>query len=297
MEADGLRVLVDGIFSKSLQARRMLARGAHDVLPAPLSETVLLARRLEAYTAPEALAAAEAALDTQRWRLPVVELGVADGYVTWAPGYDEERNPLIHVEEPVTRAVIGDVAGQDVLDAACGTGRYALWLAQSGARVCGVDGSEAMLAEALMKREAVGLEVDLRRGDLTALPCADASFDLVVCALALCHVADLGAVMRELARVLRPGGRLVISDFHPTALLLGWRTALRREEAVYFIENHTHLIADLVQALLAQGLSVTDLREEVVDDRLTAMLGEVEVERYRGLPLAVVLAARKEEVR
>ena len=66
-------------------------------------------------------------------------------------------------------------------------------------------------------------DVDFRLGALSALPLETASVDLAVCVLSLMHVAELGPPVAELAPVVRPGGRLVVSDFHPTMLLLGGR--------------------------------------------------------------------------
>ena len=64
-------------------------------------------------------------------------------------------------------------------------------------------------------------------GSLTALPLADGSVDAVVCALALVHLPDVDEAIRELARVVRPGGRLIVSDVHPFLILLGWQAQFR----------------------------------------------------------------------
>jgi len=220
-------------------------------------------------------------------------MNVREGYAEWSKQYDEEPNPLIALEEPVVLELIGDVAGLDVLDAACGTGRYALPLAEAGARVSGVDASEEMLAHAGQKADGRGLTLDLRAADLRSLPHDDESFDLVLCALALCHVPDLSPTMREFSRVLRPGGRVVISDFHPFCLLIGWRTCFDRPEARYWIENHLNLSEEYVRALLSNGFALADLRESVVDERVAGILTEEDVERFRGWPVALVLSAVK----
>jgi len=295
MNRDAITVLVDGIFSKALQVRRMLQRGETEMTRLPLAEITSLAHRLEPNLSPDDIEQATASFSKQRWHLPSVELSVQDGYAKWAEVYDDGGNPLIAVEEPAMLGLLGDVAGKDVLDAACGTGRYAVRLAQAGARVCGVDASEEMLAAAKRKQSEAGVNVDFRLGDLTRLPCADASFDLAVCALALCHVADLSSVFAELARVLRPGGRLIVSDFHPFCLQVGWRTVFTTPEASYFIENQYHLTQDYLDALLANGFVLRGLREEVIDDRLLSVWSQEEVERFRGLPAALLISAQRKE--
>ena len=284
---------IEAMVSKSLQVRRMLQRGETDVLPLPVAELALLGRELEATVSAEQLTAASRALARQRWHKSRAEVTVREGYGKWSRTYDSEVNPLIVVEEPIVLDLVGDVAGKDVLDAACGTGRYAIRLAQAGARVSGIDLSEDMLARAKVKRDALGLDIDLLAGDLTRLPYPGASFDLAICALALCHVPDISKPIGEFARVLRPGGRLIVSDFHPCALVVGWRTRFDDPATSYFIENHTHLIADHLDALRANGLKLTDLREEVVDDRLNDVIGSEGVERFRGMPVALMIAAVK----
>jgi ubiquinone/menaquinone biosynthesis C-methylase UbiE len=296
MDLNLVERLTDGIFSKALQVRRMIQRGSTNVTYLPLAEIVALSQRAAELLTPEQLAEGVETVGRQRWHKPTVEMNVADGYAEWSKQYDGEveANPLIALEEPVLLDLIGDVAGLDVLDAACGTGRYALKLAEAGARVAAADASEEMLAHARRKAAERQLDLDLRLGDLQQLPFRDESFDLVVCALALCHVPDLRPAAQEFARVLRPGGRVVISDFHPYCLLIGWRTCFDRPEARYWIENHLNMVQDYVGALLSAGFVVTDLRESVVDERLAGILSEHDIERFRGWPVALVLAARKE---
>jgi ubiquinone/menaquinone biosynthesis C-methylase UbiE len=283
--------LTDGIFSKALQVRRMIQRGSAELMHLPLAEIVALSERVEALLTPQQLAEGAETVARQRWHKPTVEMNVREGYAEWSNQYDGEPNPLITLEEPVVLELVGDVAGLDVLDVACGTGRYAIPLAQAGARVTGVDLSEEMLDLARRKAAGSGLSLDLRVGDVRALPFADASFDLAVCALALCHLPDLNPAAQELARVLRPGGRVVVSDFHPFCLLIGWRTCFDHPEARYWIENHLNLTEEYVGALLANGFALTDLRESVVDERVAGILSEHDIERFRGWPVALVLSA------
>jgi len=77
--------------------------------------------------------------------------GVRSGYDRWSEIYDHEANPLIGLEEPVVREALGDVAGLAVLDLGCGTGRHAVWLANAGAAVTGIDFSEGMMEKARAK--------------------------------------------------------------------------------------------------------------------------------------------------
>ncbi len=104
----------------------------------------------------------------------------------------------------------GQAAG-DVLEVAVGTGRN-LSFYPDGTRLTGVDWSPAMLGLARQRAAALGREADLRQGDAQALDFPDESFDTVLCALGLCAIPDDRRAVSEMARVLRPGGRLLLVD-------------------------------------------------------------------------------------
>lgn len=109
----------------------------------------------------------------------------------------------------VVRQAGGDLTGKRVLDVACGTGDLAAVLEKAGAEVVGVDFTLPMLERAPQKTRTV-LWV---QGDALALPVADASFDVATIAFGLRNVADRRAAFREMLRVLRPGGRLLVLEF------------------------------------------------------------------------------------
>jgi ubiquinone/menaquinone biosynthesis C-methylase UbiE len=99
----------------------------------------------------------------------------------------------------------------DVLEVAVGTGRN-LALYPDGVRLTGIDWSAGMLGIARERAASLGREADLRTGDAQALAFPDASFDTVLCALGLCAIPDDRRAVTEMARVLRPGGRLLLVD-------------------------------------------------------------------------------------
>ncbi|MDX1649043.1 MAG: methyltransferase domain-containing protein [Myxococcota bacterium] len=102
---------------------------------------------------------------------------------------------------------------EQVLDLGCGTGHTALALAPRVARVVGLDLTGAMLVEARTLADARGVaNLRLPRGDVEALPFADGAFDLATCRYAAHHFPDPRRALAEAARVLRPGGRLLLHD-------------------------------------------------------------------------------------
>ncbi len=175
---------------------------------------------------------------------------------------------LYVAEAEVERALL-DVVGEraeigDLLDIGTGTGRILELLAPRATRAVGIDRSPAMLGAARPAFAEPELRhVQLRQGDLYRLPVADASVDLAVMHQVLHYVDDPAAALREVARVLRPGGRLVLVDFAPHAVEF-----LRAEHA------HRRL-----------GFATDDIRLWATAAGLTVR----EARRLAGEPLTVVV--------
>ena len=143
----------------------------------------------------------------------------ADHYDGFAASYARTNETGLfnaHYARPAMIRLAGDVRGRRVLDAGCGSGPLAEDLRAGGAVVSGFDASPAMLE---LARERLGDDVDLRLADLgKPLPYADGEFDDVVVSLVLHYLQDWTGPLAELRRVLRPGGRLLLSVNHPRIL-------------------------------------------------------------------------------
>jgi demethylmenaquinone methyltransferase/2-methoxy-6-polyprenyl-1,4-benzoquinol methylase len=162
-------------------------------------------------------AVSRARLDKQPHEVAAMFDGVAERY--------DRTNTILSMGldrtwRRATRQALALTAGERVLDLAAGTGVSTEELALSGAESIGVDLSLGMLRAGRRDRPALALVA----GDALALPFADATFDAVTISFGLRNVIDVDAALRELARVTRPGGRLVVCEFsHPT--FAPWRVA------------------------------------------------------------------------
>ena len=186
------------------------------------------------------------------------EKSVTAGYTDWAAVYDAPGNPVVSAEQPVMWELLKAYSIGQALDAACGTGRHAGYLAQLGHEVQGIDATPAMLEKARTKVPQGHFEV----AELESLPLEDASVDLAVCGLAMAHLVHLGPAIDELARVVRPGGHVVISDVHPFAVGLGAHGGYSNEHGEHgIIRNHVHLASDYLSAFRDAGLEVTRCAE------------------------------------
>jgi SAM-dependent methyltransferase len=106
---------------------------------------------------------------------------------------------------------LGLRTGELVLDVGCGSGSLHGRLAQAGARIVGIDTSPGMLREAAEQARSAGLPVALARGDAQAIPLADACTPALIASHMLYHVPDRERALREMRRVLAPGGRAVLA--------------------------------------------------------------------------------------
>ncbi len=138
-----------------------------------------------------------------------------------APRWDELRS--LHVSEEAVEAAILDVVGPEpvgsLLDLGTGTGRMLQLLAPRAERAVGLDASHAMLSVARASLARAGLpRVELRQGDLHAPPLARGGYDLVVMHQVLHYLDDPARALGQAARLLAPGGRLLVVDFAPHGL-------------------------------------------------------------------------------
>ncbi|MEA2333331.1 MAG: hypothetical protein QOH58_3469 [Thermoleophilaceae bacterium] len=195
------------------------------------------------------------------------EAAIDTGYTIWADTYDppseDDHDPIIQLEQPVMRALMDGLPDGPVLDAGCGTGRHTAYLVEAGREVVGVDPVEAMLDQARKKLPSV----DLRKGDLESLPVEDGSFDSVICGLAFSHLPEIGPAIAELARVLRPGGRAIISAPHPfITAVLGWRApVIDAEGNGSEMPEYEHLHGEYIAEFVRAGFTVL----QCIEPRLT----------------------------
>jgi SAM-dependent methyltransferase len=175
--------------------------------------------------------------------------------------------------------LLGPVAGRRVVEVGCGAAAAARWLATQGAEVVALDLSVGMLRQARLGARRSGVRVPLLQADAIHLPLADACADIACTAFgAVPFVDDSAAVMREVYRILRPGGRWVFAVTHPMRWIFlddpGERGLVavhsyfdRRPYVEYdetgaasYVEHHRTL-GDRIRELVAAGFVLADLIE------------------------------------
>ncbi len=135
--------------------------------------------------------------------------------MTWAAGdYDAVVDGIWAAGEAVTKEA-GVAPGEQVLDIACGTGNAAIQAAQAGGTVTGLDLTPELLTAGRRRAEAAGVEVEFKEGDAEALPFEDSSFDVVLSTFGAMFTPRHSVTAAEIARVLRPGGRIGLANWGP----------------------------------------------------------------------------------
>ncbi|MBV7331831.1 methyltransferase domain-containing protein [Chloroflexi bacterium TSY] len=222
------------------------------------------------------------------------EVSVQEGYGYWADQYDQEDNALIILEEALTLPMLSAIPINQVLDLGTGTGRYALHLAAQGAEVTALDQSEAMLAKARQAASHAGLSIRfIQQGLEERLPSLAERFDLVLAALVLCHVADLDAVIREIYRVVSPGGHLIITDFHPAVIAAGWRTQFTSQAGTYLLPTAGHTREQYLTSVADTGFQLQAVEEGLVRDVPPGYIPEDVLVQDGDKPFCLVIQASK----
>ena len=156
-------------------------------------------------------------------------LSAVEGYRAWASSYDRDLNPMLALEKRFLETLLPPVAGLDVVDLGCGTGRWLeIFQGMRPRSLLGVDSSVEMLQVA---REKLGAGTKFAQGDCADVCFEPCSADVVLCNFVLSYVEDAGAFLAKVKKMLRAGGSVFVTDVHPeTSSRLNWRRGVKVEE-------------------------------------------------------------------
>ncbi|MBN1439397.1 MAG: methyltransferase domain-containing protein [Anaerolineales bacterium] len=223
---------------------------------------------------------------------------IADAYAA----ITDKKPHNAYYDRPAVKSLIGDVAGRKIADVGCGTGAYAQWLADRGARVTAIDANEKMLAHA---RKRVGGRASFHLANMEEpFPfLKDGSLDGVLSALAITYVRDHKALFSEFHRILRKKGWLVFSTEHPffsygffkirnyfktRRVSCSWKGFGKRVR----MNSYYHSLGSICEALYENGFLI----ERIVEPKPIRKFKEVSPKDYRELmnfPLFICMKAWK----
>lgn len=213
-----------------------------------------------------------------------------EGYDRWAATYDvQPENVVFALEGSLFAALMLRVAieGKIVVDVGCGTGRH--WkeiLSRRPAVLIGVDPSSRMLEK--LKSSHPQARLLCSPGD--HIPgIEDASCDVILSTLALAHIPSAVHAMREWTRVLRPGGAILVTDFHPDAIRAGMKRTFTSGDETFEIEHHAASLERLGEIAVDEGLRQLSIDERVIDESVRPFFERAQYleafERHKGVAL------------
>ena len=175
-----------------------------------------------------------------------------EAYDLWAGSYDRQPgNLMLDLDADLVKELLAPVSlrGRELVDLGCGTGRHwPLLLEMQPARIRGFDSSPGMIDR--LKEKFNGAQAFVSDGP--ALPgVADGSVDLLISTLTIAHIEAPAAYFKEWHRVLKPGGLVLITDYHPEALARGAKRTFRHQNETIAIRNHVHSL-DWLRSMAGQ---------------------------------------------
>jgi malonyl-CoA O-methyltransferase len=220
-------------------------------------------------------------------------LSPIESYRRWSQTWESDPSAIVALETRWLSPWLTSLDGQVFLDLSCGVGRWLSHARAQSAIAFGTDLCQEMLTAA---RKKPSLSGRLALADTSRLPFRNACADVALCALSLGHITPVESAITELARIVHPGGDLIITDFHPAALGHGWKRTFRSNGELYEVETHPYTTDHLLEYAEQNGLVLQELLEPCFDEperEIFRAAGKPDLfEQVRSIP-AVLLARWK----
>jgi cytosine/adenosine deaminase-related metal-dependent hydrolase/SAM-dependent methyltransferase len=229
-----------------------------------------------------------------------IYLSSVDGYRVWASRYDHDPNPMLSLEKRFLEPLLPPVAGLDVVDLGCGTGRWLEVMAGMGPKsLMGVDSSPEMLEIA---RRKLGSCAKFVHADCATACFESLSADLILCNFLLSYIETAPAFLAKLSSMLRSGGAIFLTDVHPvTTFRLGWRRGVQLEAEYREIRTFPRSLDEVTALCESSGLSVDvylELRFGATEEDIFRRAGRGDYfEEIRQFPAIYVLQVCKKRTR
>lgn len=183
-----------------------------------------------------------------------------EGYRLWSRVYDSQPNPMLSLEQRYLEPLLPSIAGLDVVDLGCGTGR---WLEKFAAKkprtLIGMDSSAEMLARAAEKLINSAILVN---GNCEKPSLPSSSADLILCSFLASYISDLDNFVEQIHHLARPGADIFITDLHPlTEISLGWQRGFRMGDNHFSVATLTWSLAQLLSSFKRMGLRLATILE------------------------------------
>ncbi|HTB53559.1 MAG TPA: methyltransferase domain-containing protein [Ferruginibacter sp.] len=219
-------------------------------------------------------------------------------YNIWASSYDAQPdNLMLTLDKEVFWELLSKIELVDkvLVDIGCGTGRHWQKLYASGLKkITGFDVSEKML-EQLAKKFPQAESYRLVTNKLYNLK--DNSCDIVISTLAIAHIKNVAEALAEWSRILKPGGHIIITDNHPTALAKGADRTFKHNDKKIAIINYVHPVENIIKITSALDLTIAKRIEKNIDDSVRSYYEKQQAiavfEKWKNTPIIYGILLKK----
>ena len=222
-------------------------------------------------------------------------------YNLWAADYDSQPdNLMLAFDEAVFPELFAEIDSKNksILDIGCGTGRHWKYMfSKQPSQLTGYDVSIEML-RMLQQKYPEAITYELRRNKLDKT--ADNTVDIIISTLTIAHIENAKEALQEWNRVLKPGGYVIITDYHPIALQKGGKRTFTHKGATISVKNYIHSIEELQQIAGQLQWQTLRLVEKKVDETVRSFYEKQHAlavfESFKGTPIIYGMLFKKTNV-
>lgn len=227
------------------------------------------------------------------------EKSAVEAYDIWSSSYDSQPgNLMLDLDEMIFSDLLRDVDLENkvVADIGCGTGRHWKKIYQRGPEsLTGYDVSEGMLRQLQLKYPSA---ITRHITDNLFKDQPTASVDCVISTLTIAHIKDLDEAIASWSRILKDGGDLIVTDFHPATLAHGGKRSFRNGKESLSVVNYVHPLEDILKTFDSHGLNFMRLEEKFINEEVRPYYENQHAinvyDRFRGMPIIFGLHLKKQ---
>ncbi|WP_419698372.1 class I SAM-dependent methyltransferase [Mucilaginibacter sp. NFX135] len=237
-------------------------------------------------------------LQKKRSLSAVTEKNAVDAYDIWAGSYDSQPdNLMLHLDGKLFEQLISnvDINGKQVADIGCGTGRHwPLLFGKEPGTLTGFDVSGGMLKKLNEKYPQAHTHM-ITNNLFSVIP--DETYDVIISTLTVAHIEDIDEAMQAWSRLLKSGGELIITDFHPHILASGGKRTFKHNNSVMAVQNYVHPIYTIKDALLRNNFRLLIQEEIKIDESMKPFYAKQNAlhvyEKYKSFPVIYGIHLKK----
>jgi malonyl-CoA O-methyltransferase len=186
-------------------------------------------------------------------------LSPKEGYDLWALSYAHESNPIKDLSNKFVESMLPDLRGKSILDAGCGTGHFCMYAeSRQAGQIVGIDFSQVMIDQA--KKNCPTAQFHC--GDISTFIVRE-PVDIIICALVIGHLENISRLFENFASMLKTGGILILTDFHPVLTLQNAKRTFKnpKTQEIIEIKHYLHPLDEIKKLSEKVGFSIEILQE------------------------------------